>query len=171
MCILTPHTYNIYIYNVYIYLYIYTHTYNTYIHTLSVLSVSRSLLPNSLWPHGLQLTRLLCPWDFPGNDTRVGCHFLLQEIFPTQGSNPGLLHYRQILHHWATREAPIDSNSIDFRLRLVLECRLLKKGSWKKSRVALLYSVWDCICLLFLLTATSTKAKRKADFRRINPWG
>ena len=33
------------------------------------------------------------------------CHVLLQGIFPTQGSNPGLLHCRQILYHWATREA------------------------------------------------------------------
>ena len=37
-----------------------------------------------------QPTRLLSPWDFPGKSTRVGCHFLLQGIFPTQGSNPGL---------------------------------------------------------------------------------
>ena len=29
-------------------------------------------------PHGLQPTRLLCPWDFPGKNTGVGCHFLLQ---------------------------------------------------------------------------------------------
>ena len=43
-----------------------------------------------LWPHGLQPTRLLCPWDFPGKSTGVGCHFLLQEIFPTQGLNPTL---------------------------------------------------------------------------------
>ena len=35
---------------------------------------------------------------FPGKDTGVGCHFLLQGIFPTQGSNPGLLHCRQILY-------------------------------------------------------------------------
>ena len=33
-----------------------------------------------LWPHGLQPTRLLCPWDFPGKKTGVGCHFLLQII-------------------------------------------------------------------------------------------
>ena len=31
-------------------------------------------------------------WDFPGKNTRVGCHFLLQGIFLTQGSNPHLLH-------------------------------------------------------------------------------
>ena len=36
--------------------------------------------------------------DFPGKDTRVGCHFLLQGILPTQGSNPGLLHCRQFLY-------------------------------------------------------------------------
>ena len=36
--------------------------------------------------------RLLYPWDFPGKDTGMGCHFLLQGIFPTQGLNPHLLH-------------------------------------------------------------------------------
>ena len=34
--------------------------------------------------------RLLCPWASPGNNTGVGCHALLQGIFPTQGLNPGL---------------------------------------------------------------------------------
>ena len=43
-------------------------------------------------------TKLLCPWDFQGKSTGVGCHFLLQGIFPTQGSNPGLSHYRQTLY-------------------------------------------------------------------------
>ena len=38
------------------------------------------------------------PWDSPGKNTGVSCHFLLQGIFPTQGSNPGLLHCRQILY-------------------------------------------------------------------------
>ena len=50
-------------------------------------------------------TRLLCPWDSPGRNTGVGCRFLLQGIFPTQGSNPcllSLLHCRLILYHWAT---------------------------------------------------------------------
>ena len=53
-----------------------------------------SAVSDSLRPHGLQSSRLLCPWDSPGKNTRVGCHVLL----PTQGSNMGLLHYRQILH-------------------------------------------------------------------------
>ena len=37
-------------------------------------------------------------WDFPGKNTGVGCHFLLQGSFPTQGLNLGLLHHRQILY-------------------------------------------------------------------------
>ena len=41
--------------------------------------------------------RLLWPWTFPGKNTGVGCPFLLQGIFPTQGSNPCLLHCRWIL--------------------------------------------------------------------------
>ena len=62
--------------------------------------------PTLLQPHVLQPARLLCPWDFPGKNTGVGCHALLQGIFPTQGSNPRLLHCRWILYRWATRDAP-----------------------------------------------------------------
>ena len=40
----------------------------------------------------------------PGKDTGVDCHSLLQRNFPTQGSNPGLLHHRQILYHLSYRE-------------------------------------------------------------------
>ena len=55
-------------------------------------------MPDSLRPYWLGPTRLLCPWDFPGNSTGLDCHFLLQGIFPTQGSTPGLLHCRQTLY-------------------------------------------------------------------------
>ena len=41
-------------------------------------------------PHGLKPTRVLCPWDSSGKNTGVGCYFLLQGIFLTQGSNPRL---------------------------------------------------------------------------------
>ena len=59
-------------------------------------SVRCSVVSNSLRPHELWPSRLLCPWDFPGKNTGVGCHFLLQGIFLTQGLNSGLLHCRQI---------------------------------------------------------------------------
>ena len=51
-------------------------------------------MSGSLRPHGLYPTRLLCPWDFPGRNTGVGCHALLQGIFWTQGSNQRLLHWQ-----------------------------------------------------------------------------
>ena len=58
-----------------------------------------AVISDSLWSHGLWPTRLLCPWNSPGKNTEVGCHALLQRIFPTQGWNLGLLHCRQILYH------------------------------------------------------------------------
>ena len=46
--------------------------------------------PTLLKPRGLQPSRLPSPWNAPGKNAGVGCHFLLQGIFPTQGSNPPL---------------------------------------------------------------------------------
>ena len=74
-----------------------------YVRLLSHMAVSDSLWLYRLWP-----ASLLCPWDFPGKNTGVGCHFLLRRIFLTQGSNPhllNLLHCRWILYHWAMRES------------------------------------------------------------------
>ena len=69
-----------------------------------------SQLSPTLWdPHGLQPMRLLCPWDSPGKNTGVGCHFLLQGIFQIQGSNLGLLHCRQILYHMSHQGSPFEA--------------------------------------------------------------
>ena len=54
---------------------------------------SHSVMSDSLRPH-----ELYCPWNSPGQNTEVGSLSLLQGIFPTQGSNPGLPHCRQILY-------------------------------------------------------------------------
>ena len=48
----------------------------------------------------------LSPWNFPGKNT--GVHSLLQVIFPTQGSNLDLLHYRQILYHLSHQGSPLE---------------------------------------------------------------
>jgi len=64
--------------------------------------LSHSIVSDSLRPHKLQPTRPLCRWNFPAKNTGVGCHFLLQGIFLTQGWNPHLLHLlhcRWILYH------------------------------------------------------------------------
>ena len=68
--------------------------------------VSCSVVSKSLQPHGLQPTRLLCPWDSPGKSTGVGNHSLLQGTFLTQESNPSLPHCRQILYHLSHQGSP-----------------------------------------------------------------
>ena len=68
-------------------------------HKGGVCVFSHSVVSNSLRPHGLYPTRLLCPWNFSGKNTGVGCHSLLLGIFPTQELNPGLPHCRWILCH------------------------------------------------------------------------
>ena len=68
--------------------------------------VSHSVVSNSLKPYRVKPARLLCPWDSPGKNTGVCSHSLFQGIFPTQGSNAGLLHYRQILYHLSHQESP-----------------------------------------------------------------
>ena len=52
---------------------------------------------------GLLPTRLLCPWGSPGKNAGVGCHALLQGIFPTQGLNPCL----PCLLHWQEDSYPL----------------------------------------------------------------
>ena len=62
------------------------------------LCVSRSVTSGSLPPCGLQPARLLCPRNSPFKNPGVGCHSFPQGMFPSQGSNPGLQHCRQILY-------------------------------------------------------------------------
>ena len=64
-------------------------------------SESRSVVSNSLPPHGLYN-----PWNSPGQNTRVGSLSLLQGIFPTQGSNPGPPHCRWILYQLSHKGSP-----------------------------------------------------------------
>ena len=59
--------------------------------------------PTLLQSRGLQPAGLLCPWDFPGKSTGVGCHFLHQGIFLTQGWNPRLLCFL----HWQADALPL----------------------------------------------------------------
>ena len=65
------------------------------------LSESHSVMSDSLWPH-----RLYSPWNSPGQNTGVGSLSLLQGIFPTQGSNPGLAHCRRILYQLSHKGSP-----------------------------------------------------------------
>ena len=64
-------------------------------------------MSDSLQPRGLQPPRLLRPWDPPGKSAGVGCHFLLQGIFLTQGSKPGLQYCGEILNHLSHQGRPL----------------------------------------------------------------
>ena len=67
-------------------------------------ALSRSVVSDSERPHGLYSPPgSSCPWNFSGKNTGVGCHFLLQGIFPTQGPNPRLLR----LLHWQADSLPL----------------------------------------------------------------
>ena len=66
---------------------------NSDICIMAGVSGSLAVIPFSLWPHGLY-----SPWNSPGQNTGVGSLSLLKGIFPTQVSNPGLPHCRQILY-------------------------------------------------------------------------
>ena len=63
-------------------------------------SESRSVVSDSLWPHGIH-----SPWNSPGQNTGVGSRSVLQGIFSTQGSNPISRIAGGFFTSWATREA------------------------------------------------------------------
>ena len=104
-----------------------------------------SVMSDSVRPHGLQPARLFYPWDSPGKNTGVRCHALHQWIFPTQGSNLGLLHGRKILYYWATREAlPFFSiRAISSQTITVSVCELEMKCSPGLHKV--LWTPWGIV--------------------------
>ena len=63
---------------------------------------SRSVMSDSLQFHGLY-----SPWNSPAQNTGVGSLSLLQRIFPTQGSNPGLPHCRRIFYQLSHKGSPV----------------------------------------------------------------
>ena len=116
-------------------------------------SVRCSLASNSLRPCGLQ-SKLLCPRDSPGKNTGVGCHFLLQGIFPNQGSNLPLLcllHWQEDclpLHH---PEIPfIDKRSFDFwEINL---CHSISQYVLCKDTLYFYYYVLPCLFIYLIIS-------------------
>ena len=112
-------------------------------------SESHSVVSDSLQPH-----RLYSPWNSPGQNTGVGSLSFLQGIFPTQGSNLGLPHCRQILYQLSYQEAQIAlyyiligyfafwmACSVFSHFSLRLSCESEK---WKWSRSVMSDSLRDC---------------------------
>ena len=92
-----------------------------------------SVTSDSLWPHGRLSARLLCPWDSPGKNTGEYCHALLQGIFPSQGSNPHLLH----LLCWQEDSLPLSHLGIPSQRQNRLKTTIVAIGIAAKMSQAL----------------------------------
>ena len=106
-------------------------------------------MSDSLWPCGLQPTRILCAWHFPGKNTRTGCHFLLLKIFLTQALNQCPLH---LLHQQADGEGIYTTlkwdSAICFSLSIIFSrnthpfsCCCLLQTDWKTGMFSKLSSI------------------------------
>ena len=90
--------------------------------------------------------------DSLGKNTRVGCHFLLQGIFPTQGLNPGLLNCRWILYHLSHQGSPRILEWVAY---------LFSKGtSWPRNWTGV-----SCIAGIFFTSWASNEAPSKEQLR------
>ena len=85
---------------------------------LLLLLLSRFSLSNSVRPHRRQPTRLRCPWDFPGKNTGVGCHFLLQCMKVKSES--------EVAQSCLTLTDPMDCSLPDSSIREIFQARVLE---------------------------------------------
>ena len=112
---------------------------------------------------------LLCLWVSPGKNTTVGCHLLLRGIFLTQGSNPGLLHCRQILYqnlsHWGS---PIEPELLPFHY-----FRQQFFPLWNRSPDSFQFQSHCSLCfpsaIVFILKAFSSTSPNSFS-SRASPW-
>ena len=122
---------------------------------------SRSVVSNSWWLHGLQPTRLLRPWDFPGKSTGVGCHCLLCQwtwVWVNSGrwwwtGRPGVLRFmgsQRVGHNWATEL--ISKNVSRAVEKNVYPGFFLHTVSWKYHLNLSYCIIWDLCCLIGFLS-------------------
>ena len=93
------------------------------------------LCPTLCDPIDCSLPGSSCPWDFPGKNTGVGCHFLLQEIFPTPGLNLGLLHCRQTRYRLSHQGSLIHIYHVHICLHTTLKEYTSEHKHWKSIQV------------------------------------
>ena len=125
------------------------------------LLLSRSVVSDSVWPHRWQPTRLLCPWDFPGKSTGVGCHCLLQKILLsdqiTRGRSTAFTLSGSLAHlpTPVARGKTLVSPTLGIRAQLSQCCGHRRKMFAEWSSIGLKLS-WGCPCpeVLFLQNAT-----------------
>ena len=159
-------------------------------------------MSNSFWiwmdvAHGILLSHHLCPWDFSGKNTRVGCYFLLQRIFLTQGRTCVSCIARQILNHWTTREAlkmpccamlscfshawlcdAMDCSPPGFSVHGTLQARILewvamsssRRSSWPRDRTCISLSLlhWQIGSWPLALPTKSKDAIGRCNYYYLN---
>ena len=145
------------------YLFLLIKEYSFSLYCMSGCMLSYSVVSNPLRPHGLQPARLLCPWDFPGKNIGVSCCFSLHEIVPTQGSNLGLLHCKQILYNLSRQgnEPPFIlrsafiiktySSPYIMNLRVFVESGFWPLNAWRFVRCACYHPSVIKVCFLWRL--------------------
>ena len=97
--------------------------------------------------------------DSLGKNTRVGCHALLQGIFPTQRSNPGLLHWRWIIYQLKHQGSP---RILGSKTCMVLTALFLMPKFRRKTRVVFLIS-WVKLDFIVLIKSTTTTERGKKE--------
>ena len=121
--------------------------------------------PMDCSPPGL----LLCPWDSPDKNTGVSCHVVLQQIFPTQGLNPGLLHCRWILYLLSQRSISIkrlqtllggNFTLVNHHISQSSKLKYQELKSPREFRTAVQISQLPVQCKLIFLKETVTAKKR-----------
>ena len=117
-------------------------------------SESHSVVSDSWRPHGLY-----SPWNSPGQNSGVCSLSLLQGIFPTQGSNPGLPHCRQILYQLSHKQSPrilewvaypFSKGSSLSRNRTRVSC--IAGGFFTNWAMREAHTIYTCICILVTLS-------------------
>ena len=116
-------------------------------------------MSNYLRPHGLQSTRLLCPWDSLDKNTGVGYHALLQGIFLTWGSNPHLFH----LLHWQADSLPLAPSQFSSVQFICSVCARLCETPWTAACQASL-STTNSQSLLKLMSVESVTPSNNLIF-------
>ena len=104
------------------------------------------------WP-----ARVLCPWNSPGKNTRVGSHSFLQKIFSTQGSNPVSCIAGGFFTVWATTEAPCLAQVL-----AIFSWIFFEKFS---SKASILICCCYCCCYVASALSNSVRPRRRQPTR------
>ena len=129
-------------------------------------------MSDSLWPHRLWPTRLLCPWDSPGKNVGVGSLSLLQAIFLTQGLYPGVLHYRRVLHHLSHQGSLKLTRKINhpISLSLMQNLNLVTYHCWVRNLVKVKVKSFSHVWLFETPWTVAYQAPPSMGFSRQECW-